>query len=441
MNTAIRLCALLIALPLFAEPHRHGENCTGHSHEHTPPPQHNHDHDHDTTHDHNHDHDTIPCNGDHNHDHAHNHDHDATPYNEEHDHEHAHDHTAQTPACTGDHDHDHDHDAELESIHVPEELLHVIGLETTTTQKKQLQSTLTLHGRFEINPDAQSTAIAPIAGRLTLKKKTLDRIQPNDLLFTITSPDLQTRAAEITLLQQRLATFKASKIANAELEMQLKMKQSEWQALVGDATITNGVLSVYATIEGYIDTRLVNDGAWVEMGDPILNLLHDNNLRFKALLPSADTHHLTSGMHATHSNHHGTLRLGTTTESGLTPVYVILDHHDQHTRLGAYATMECVTASTEHPQWVVPKKAIVRLGLQPTVFVKDKTRPGTFIAQPITPLLTKGEWVAVKGLPDTNVDIVTAGQYELKIALESKKKGDKPIGHFHADGTFHTEAH
>ena len=100
-----------------------------------------------------------------------------------------------------------------------------------------------------------------------------------------------------------------------------------------------------------------------------------------------------------------------------------------------------LTVVAEHPKTVLAAVLIaaalgVRIGLHPTVFVRDEDGRSRFLALPVVPGLTNGGWTAVTGLPDDDdLEIVTDGAYELRLALSSPAAN--PAGHFHADGTFH----
>ena len=98
--------------------------------------------------------------------------------------------------------------------------------------------------------------------------------------------------------------------------------------------------------------------------------------------------------------------------------------------------MACVTDEHEKPETAIPSGCIVRIGLQPTVFVKDEHDKDRFLAVDVVPGLSDGGWTAVTGLPDDDdLEVVFEGAYELRLALPA---GDsRPAGHFHADGTFH----
>ena len=135
----------------------------------------------------------------------------------------------------------------------------------------------------------------------------------------------------------------------------------------------------------------------------------------------------------------GEVRLGVGDANGLVPVYVVFPKGGAKGRAGARATASCVLDAHETPVTAVPSRCLVRIGLQPTVFVRDVHDADRFLAVDVVPGLSAGGWTAVTGLPSGgDLDVVAEGAYELKLALPS---GDaKPAGHFHADGTFHEGA-
>ena len=145
---------------------------------------------------------------------------------------------------------------------------------------------------------------------------------------------------------------------------------------------------------------------------------------------------LADGLPATITDGRGTIRLGVGNDHGIVPVYVVFEKIPTAARPGERAQMTCVTDDSEKPVVAVPTAGIVQIGLTPTVFVRDEHDPARFLAFPVTPGPAQGGWTAVGGLPDDDdLEIVTDGAYELKLALPSS--ANKPTGHFHADGTFH----
>ena len=330
------------------------------------------------------------------------------------------------------HHHHHDHGR---SVEVSEALQRTMGLRTVRVEKRRIASTVTLTGRFELSPDARLTVATPVAGKLTLKVKPLQRVKAGELLFTVSAPSLVARANEIAILEKRLKVYHEIGTPNAALESELAVKRAEREALLAKAEESDGIVSVRAPADGQVDSLSAQDGSWLESGAAAIQLLRPNAVRFKALATASDAARLRDGMKAEVTGCPGEICLGVGNELGIVPVYVLFDSPVEG-RPGERVVATCVTNESESPVAAVPTAGIVRIGLQPTVFVRDEDDRSRFLALPVVPGLTNGGWTAVTGLPDDDdLEIVTDGAYELRLALSSPAAN--PAGHFHADGTFH----
>ena len=389
--------------------------------------KHDHEHDHEHEHEHGHEHK-------HEHEHGHEHKDHEHEKHEDHDHEHEHDHNhAHDHVHEHGHDHDHGHG---KSVEVSDAIQKVMGLKTVHPEKRRLRSTVTLTGRYELAPDARRTVATPVAGRLTVLVKPLAQVKKGDALFTVEAPELSSRAREIAVLEKRLAVYKNIGTKNAQLESELAVKKVEREALIGGAEEKDGVVMVRAVSDGMVEAFPSDSGAWVETGAAVVRLVNPGAIRLKALAAASDVARLADGLKATVDGVEGAIRIGVGDESGLVPVYVTFADGAAKGRAGARATVACVTDEHEAPVTAIPSRCIVRIGLQPTVFVKDEHDEDRFLAVDVVPGLSDGGWTAVTGLPDDDdLEVVSEGAYELRLALPS---GDsKPAGHFHADGTFH----
>ena len=321
-------------------------------------------------------------------------------------------------------------------MEVAEAIQKVMGLKTVHPEKRRLQSTVTLTGRYELAPDARRTVATPVAGRLSILVKPLARVKKGEALFTVEAPELSSRAREIAVLEKRLAVYKGIGTKNAQLESELAVKKVEREALIGGAEEKDGVVTVRAVTDGMVEAFPSEAGAWVETGAAVVRLVHPEDLRLKSLAAASDVSRLADGLKAVVAGVEGVIRLGVGDENGLVPVYVVFPHGTTAGRAGARARAVCVTDENENPVTAVPSSCIVRIGLQPTVFVRDEHDRDRFLAVDVVPGLTEGGWTAVTGLPDDDdLEVVSDGAYELRLALPT---GDsRPAGHFHADGTFH----
>ncbi len=351
--------------------------------------------------------------------------------------------------CTTAHAHDepahaHEHTACAKGQHVvvSEAVQKTMGLTTVRAERRAVASARTFPGRFELKPEARRTVATPLAGRVTLHVAPLARVKKGERVFSVFSPDLLTRAREIAVLEKRLAVYRAAQAPNAELESDLALRRATYTALLAGATETNGIVMVAAPTDGVIDRQRVQDGAWLEVGTAVFEVIDPTDLRFVASVAAADAARLTDGSPATVNGIKGRIRRGVGDASGLVPVYVYFekrvgDNACYHVIAGARGKAVCVLDENEKPHVAVPTEAIVMVGLQPTVFVRNAHHPDRFQVVAVTPLARGGEWTAVKGLYD-QAEVVCAGAYELKLALQTTPT---PAGHFHADGTFHEGEH
>ena len=334
------------------------------------------------------------------------------------------------------HEHAHDHGRAVE---VSDSAARSMGLRTVRVERRRMRSTVTLTGRMELAPDARRTVAAPLAGRLTLKVKPLQQVEKGDVLLTLAAPELASRAQEIGVLEKRLEVYRQLKSANAELEAQLKLKRAEREALLNGAEERDGLVLVRAASAGTVESLLVNEGAWVESGASVIGLVRPQALRFRAVLAASEAARLKEGLKVDLEGVSGTLRLGIGDSSGTVPAYALFAEGAVPRRAGERASVACVLDETEAPVRAVPTACLVRIGLEPTVFVRDEHDPDRYLAMRVETGLSGGGWTEVRGLPDDDdLEVVREGAYELKLALVAKA-GAKSTGHFHADGTFHEE--
>ena len=176
----------------------------------------------------------------------------------EHDHEHAHAHG---------HDHaEHGHDHHGDHLPGPEVQVGVraqklIGIKTVRVAERRLGSSVDLRGRFVLAPSAQTIAISPVAGTVALQVKAYQKVRRGDVLFTVSSPDLRMRTAEIAVLESRLAGYSRNGAKNAGLKAELDLRRAERAALVGTAIETNGVVTVLSKVDGVVTRLVAPEGA------------------------------------------------------------------------------------------------------------------------------------------------------------------------------------
>ncbi len=336
-------------------------------------------------------------------------------------------------------DHDHEnHAGNLIVVTADEATVKNAGITTIRPRRRVIGSELSFPGRFELAPDASDTVASPVSGRLELKVKSLDMVKKGDILFTVSSPEIVSKKKEIQIIEKRLSVYRNLKTQNAELENALAVKKAELEAILFNCPESDGVAQIPAPKDGLVEKLLILNGTWVSTGNAIIELTDTKNLRFKALVSADKAACLKDGLEAKVGNLSGTLRLGIGNESGIVPVYVLF-RKNIDALSGARAVAVTTIGKTGETAIAVPDSAIVEIGLQKYVFLRDAKTTNRFIATAVTAGTKSGGWTDVTGLPSDHCEIVSAGAYELKLAASASES--KPAGHFHADGTFHEGEH
>ena len=90
----------------------------------------------------------------------------------------------------------------------------------------------------------------------------------------------------------------------------------------------------------------------------------------------------------------------------------------------------------------VPSSAVIKVGTDDVVFVRDPHDENAFFARKVETLPSRRGMTPVKGVA-VGETVVSEGGYELKYVLPTDGNGPakKAAGHFHADGKFHEGEH
>lgn len=336
-------------------------------------------------------------------------------------------------ACEHDHDHEDAH-AALQEVHVPPVAQKMIALQTVPVQKRPWRAQKSLWGRVVRAPDASFDASAPFAGFCSLRTSLFQHVSKGAPLFVIHARELTAREEEIKILEKRIASYTQLGLTNAELCTQLALKKSARAALVGPHEITNGAFYVRAPFGGQVSSLACNEGAYVEEGARVLTLQKPHLARVQLFASPLEKTTLTNGLCARVGTHQGTLLNGLSTDGSMRETFVVFSSPHDLTP-GARVRVTIEYPSSDEPCTIIPREALVQIGLSPTVFVKNPDEENSFLAHPVEILHRNFTEVAVTGL-DEAASVVTKGAYELKLALADG--ATKPAGHFHADGTFHS---
>jgi len=214
------------------------------------------------------------------------------------------------------------------------------------------------------------------------------------------------------------------------------------------------LLTVTAERAGVVHELAVTDGSWVHEGDRVLRTLRPQSLLFRAVALQSDIPRLqepmtgqivppSGGQLATLGNLPVSVRFGLDGDPRDRDVEIIAtwDTEDdtQHWgRHGLAAALEINAEGTGRYSIAVPRRAIVKDGLESILFRRDPNDPNKVIRTPVPLGASDGRWVEVRAGVAVGDEIVLDGSYELMLASSSVSQEG---GHFHADGTFHAGDH
>ncbi|MEA5615122.1 efflux RND transporter periplasmic adaptor subunit [Nodularia spumigena] len=210
-------------------------------------------------------------------------------------------------------------------------------------------------------------------------------------------------------------------------------------------------IEVRATEPGVVEALALTDGSFAEAPSLVLSTVDPTKVRFRAMALQSDL-----------------ARLGVTPEGRIvppsTPGIPLGDSVDasvsvgfeanpeQRTvtllataaesrawmRPGISAFLEVVAETSGGPALAIPRAAIVRDGLTHVFFRRDPQDPNKAIRVEADMGVDDGRWVAINSGLMFGDEVILNGAYELKLASEQSGRTQRG-GHFHADGTFHSE--
>ncbi len=285
-------------------------------------------------------------------------------------------------------------------------------------------------------------------------------------LLTASLPRLE---AELRLAETRLTNARrtrehalhraatASGIPEAELEREVSVGDRRLPAY---ATID--WIDVSADAAGVVERLAITTGAFIDTTSMILSTIDPKQLRFRALGLQSDLPRLieTSGARivapqpATSKGRNAGASPNASIDAKLT--LGLEAHPDERTltllatpldptadqapwvRPGVSAFLEIELDSSAISALAIPTSAVVPDGLSSVFFRRDPKDPNAAIRVEADLGLSDGRWVVVQSGVMLGDEVVLAGAYELKLALDQREGGPPSSGHVHADGSVHT---
>jgi len=162
--------------------------------------------------------------------------------------------------------HDHDHSAEVRSIAVPESVRSNLGITFVEVERRPVESTIRVPGRFELLPNARREYRTMLAGRVEILVNQFERVEPGTPLYRLDSPpwrELQDRLNEadatIRRAEVRAQSLGPLMAAHQEHAASLEENVSLWKKRVEqlDQSRSSGVITAdeYTTAQTSLATN------------------------------------------------------------------------------------------------------------------------------------------------------------------------------------------
>lgn len=214
-------------------------------------------------------------------------------------------------------------------------------------------------------------------------------------------------------------------------------------------------IEVRADEAGVVESMGLTNGAWADQKIAVLTVVRPDQLRFHALGLQSDLGVLRDGLPARivpptptragsaidlESTMAGALSLGLSGNPSARTVdlYCRPASLEPWARPGVSAHLEIVIDETASAMLAIPLGAVQRDGLSAVIFRRDPKDPNQAIRIEADLGIDDGRWVSVLSGLAPGDEVVLDGAFQLMLATSgSIQQG----GHFHADGTFHEEAH
>lgn len=226
----------------------------------------------------------------------HDHDHDHSHEGEEHTH-------AEGEECTHDHGHDHSgHGHETEGTSHSDEILFTpeqaktAGLEIRTVKPTTFHQVIKTSGQILSAQGDEVTISATSSGIVSFNKASLNEgmaVRGGESLVSISSRNIvdgdpSVRAKTSYNIAQREFQRAESLIEDKlisqkeynEIKLNYENAKVSYQA-IGQRTTARGI-SISTPISGFVKTKLVNEGQYVEVGQPLMTVTQNRKLQLRA---------------------------------------------------------------------------------------------------------------------------------------------------------------
>ncbi len=377
-------------------------------------------------------------------------------------------------------DQDHSEAEGGDAIDLPAGAAKLLGMTFATVTRRAVAGTARFPGRFEWEPDACRVYPVPVGGRIELRVRTMQRVEPGTVLFVLRSPawaelcgavreaeaGVAFARSEADAVRARLMPLREAGVRHAELEMALAVKEAEGvraertlEAAEGRRRIVlalcreaDGALEFVAEEQGVVESLEALPGAWVEAGAKVAVVVRPERIRFRADGLEPELGAVRDGMSgfveplkgvgSADERAAGRIELGLAVHAATRsrPVYLRPFEVAPWMVSGRSGVLSVPVEVSAEGALAVPSGCVVADGLRSVVFVRDSAAGDRYRVCEVGVGASDGDWTEIRGVA-AGATVVLHGAYELKLAVPSAAAPRKTAGHFHADGQFHEGAH
>jgi membrane fusion protein, heavy metal efflux system len=298
----------------------------------------------------------------------------------------------------------------------------------------------------------QAAALAEARGRVAAARSAITDEDEKCLVYQRELADLR---ALVSPLEHQVEAA-ASRVEAAEVALAGTLRALEAGRMVAAAMLGAEAGETDWTEQRYIEiradtpgvvTRLhVQPGGRAGTDATLVETLDVGRVRFRARALQSDLGKLRDGIAARvvgpggHEPAEGSLTIapGANPETRTLELLLVPEAVPAWARPGVVGQLEVVWDRTSQAELAVPAAAVLRDGLEHVLFVRDPDDSNKVIRA--TPQIgpSDGRWRVVYSDVIAGDEVVVAGAYELKLTGAGQATQS---GHFHADGTWHADAH
>ena len=299
----------------------------------------------------------------------------------------------------------------------------------------EVENTLTLSGKIQVNEEANAVQVAYFAGRIESLNVnfTGENVNRGQLLATIYSP-------ELVAAQQELLTAAKMKESQPALYNAVRNKLKLWK--LSDAQI-NSIeeagrvkqnFPVFATVSGTVTEKMVQEGDYVEQGQPMFELANLNSVWAVFDAYENQISGLEKGQKImVTTNAYPDKELEATisfidpvlnTASRTLRLRAVLDNKNENLKPGMFvkAKLERNSGQKQESTLSIPKTAVLWTGERSLVYVKPSRDKPVFEMREIELGATLGDTYEVLSGLEAGEEIVTNGTFTVDAAAQLQGK-------------------